>query len=193
MVLILKSTLWFFFSLTAQSQPLDQDGHHRFIAAYDGYHRSSLEVRTIKAWDQVEFSVCNDGKCTPFPETVSLEQIASRQPELLASLREYREELKNRKYGFWASISGNVGQKKDLEAMDQLIAEIEKDGLRNWVLLTKQNIQQDPRSFGTDEAAHGFYDRVKSVLLKTPPTAAEIHHMERALQKLDPSKKLRCE
>lgn len=193
MVLILKAVFFFAVSSPASAQPLDQDAHMRFLASYDGYHRISLEVRTIKAWDSVRFSVCKDGKCEEFPEPVSFGKIDSFKEPVLKSLREYREELKNRKSGFFAVVSGDVGKKRDLEAMDKIIADIEKDGLQTWVLLTKQNIQRDATAFGTYEGAEGFYDRLQTALLKTKPTADEIKQLERANRKLGSPGKLRCE
>lgn len=187
MVLILKAVFLALASVSSVAQPLDQDSHLRFLASYNGYYRISLDVRTIKSMDQVRFIVCKDEKCEDFPEPVSFEKIDSFKEPLLASLREYRNELETRKSGFFASISGSVGKKKDLAAMNKIIADIEKDGLQNWILLSKQNIQQDATDFGTYEGAEGFYDRLQSTLLKTKLPSPEIKQIEHATRKLKTS------
>lgn len=164
--------LFFFASFGAPAAVLKQDNHQRFIFAedYSGFYVMSY---TFLGMDKVRFEACeasghSTANCRVLAE-LSYKKLNSLKEPMLEMLRKYRAEVDEKKNGFWMFFSRGGMKSRDLEAIDQMIKEIENDGLGHLVLLTDENIGKDSPKMTTPEFARELTARMKTVLESGAP------------------------
>jgi hypothetical protein len=151
---------------------LKQDNHQRFVFSedYSGYYVMSY---TMLGLDKVRFEACEATGSTSanckFLAELSYQKLNSLKGPMLEMLRKYRAEVDEKKNGFWMFFSRGGMKSRDLEAIDQMIAEIENDGLGHLVLLTDENIGKDSPKMTTPEFARELTARMKTVLESGAP------------------------
>lgn len=156
-------------SLSAQAGVLKQDNHRRFIFRdeYTGYYVISTYMAQL---DKVRFDACEGGtyaKCTTITE-LSHTKLKTLKDPMLEMLRKFRAEVEEKKNNFWVFISRYGMKSYDVEAIDQIIAEVEQHGPGSLVLLTDENISKDSPALSTVEFTRELTARMKTVLESGP-------------------------
>ena len=164
--------LAFTLSTPAIAGVLKQDNHQKFILSedYTGYYVMSY---TMLGLDKVRFEACemtgtSSSNCKPFAE-LSYTKLQSLKQPMLEMLRKYRAEVDEKKNGFWMYFSRGGMKSRDVEAIDQIIREVEANGPGRLVLLTDENIGKDSPKMTTPEFARELTARMKTVLESGAP------------------------
>lgn len=157
----------------------EQPTHIRNLI-FEGWSGSYIESTYVGALGTVRFDFCQrtstsvDKQCERLHRPlVLIRDLGFYQPHLLKGLKELRAELaKELDEGFFSRLLGGSEGDRNIEALDQIVREIEAESLAKWLLNT-----DDPRPMPTVSSL-SVSSRVAEVFqyvfeLPTPKTAPD--------------------
>lgn len=164
-------------SINASAGVLKQNNHQRtlFTEDYSGFY---VMAHTSLGMDKVRLETCKasghaKAKCQ-FLTELSYTKLKSLEAPMLEMLQKYRAEVDDKKNNFWYFMSRFGLKSTDAQAIDEIIAEIEQNGLSRLVLLSEENIRKSAPKMTTPEFARELAARMKAVLESgASPVAAE--------------------
>jgi len=149
-----------FLSSGAFAQVLNQDAHNRVLFS-ESWRGSYLRSTTVRSLGYVRFDGCGrsaENQCRAITGNFPLEKIDSVEAPLLARLESLRDQLKkDADSGMMSYLSGGSAKNGDVQGLNELIGQIRRDRLRNWILLTEQNISRDPPMVTSPEVSEKIY------------------------------------
>ena len=170
-ILALMLALSTFCSCVAQGKPLNQDTHRRilFLESWKGSYLISTYMAPLNV---VRFEACGvkaENSCEKVA-TVLYNRLDHFQGPMLEMLHAYRKEVAQKAdSSLWYFLSGGAKKSRDVQALDQIIREIETEGLSHWLLLLdKSSERQDTPRFSTPAFAHDLMTKMKAVFESYP-------------------------
>jgi hypothetical protein len=102
--------------------------------------------------------------------TVLYSRLDHFQGPMLEMLHKYRDEVAQKAdSSLWYFLSGGAKKSQDVQALDQIIHEIETEGLPHWMLLLDRSSERkDVPQFSTPSFAHELMDKMKAVFESYP-------------------------
>jgi len=144
----------------AGAVPVDQDSHTKVLFNSLAYTVSPyLRSTYIRANGTVEFSMCGrekipDGQfhsCDKLA-TVPFSRLKEIEAPLLEALRQFRDDkAKKADESFFSFFSGGAKKDGNVQAANQLIAAIERNGIESWVQIQREQ-EPEPAYFSSFEA-----------------------------------------
>lgn len=171
------SMLFLAASISASAAVLKQNNHQRTLFAED-YSGFYVMAHTSLGMDKVRLETCKasghaKAKCQ-FLTELSYARLKNLEAPMLEMLQKYRAEVDEKKSNFWYFMSRFGLKSTDAQAIDEIIAEIEQNGLSRLVLLSNENIRKSAPKMTTPEFARELAARMKAVLEPgAPPLGAE--------------------
>ena len=172
----LRSILLCFFCLVLaphpQAQVLNQP-QHRKILLDEAWTGAYLHSDYNEVLGHVRFDFCEHKKgCDMLGEYVPIEDLELYKPALIADLRSYRNErAAELDAEIWALFTGGSQNSEDLQVLDGIISDIERDGVRRWLLLTEECLTQMPLEISSIKMTRDLAEVLEHVFSQAPPVA----------------------
>ena len=157
----------------ALARYMDATVHERTLFN-ESWHTARLESICNPSWDNVQFRYCSSqsNACALVsPESLRYSDLDKYQEPMLRALSEFRKNLFVKlNSSYVLRLVGGPGKDHNLRALDQVIAEINTEGLKKWILLkSDREISPEFTSFKVANEVSATMAAVFSQPLKTTP------------------------
>lgn len=152
---------------SAKGEYLQQSTHNRTLI-FEGWRGSYLKSFYSEDQDSVRFDICGvDARvdCRKLTEVITTENLALHQNRMVETIRDFRKEVASDVAANPISIFlGGAENNEDVKALDQILTEIQTQGLRNWVKVSDENLRAESPALGSPEVMDELVARMKKTL-----------------------------